>query len=815
MKNAAFVSILFLLALPSLVFSQTTIYANSTTGNDNTGNGSSASPFKTFVKAYTTAADGNVIDLTGTFSWSDAAETGDAVSTGYTIAKNLTIRGQAAASTIIQAAATENTADRRVFTVPAGVSLTLVDVTVRYGNLNTAVNYDGGGGIKNSGTLYMDGCLITRNRTHTGSNQFGGGILVAGSGSATIIACTIAANSCAGAQGWGGAVMYGNYGTPGPLVMKNTVVNDNTSTGRGAFSIMLTSSAGYNQISNCTFFNNTAASYGALWLDRTYSVITNCTIAGNPAGGMGFYANTVYLKNNLLADNTTFDFHYLNSNGTIADNGYNIVETSTGNSGVYSFTATGDKTGDQANLGLASTLADNGSLSGTKTLSLPGTSVAVNAGNATAHGPAGFAVTPPLYDQRSYSRNGAVDIGAYEYNGTPSYCWEGTYSSNWNTAANWRNKAVPTGTFNLILYPVVAYNNLQLDQNRTLGSIDLTAAGYDLVLNNYSLTCNTLIGGSSTSYVQTNGTGSLTATIADGASLSLPVGNSAYNPVTITNNSGATDNFTVRVLDEVYANGLSGPVISAPRIQRTWDVSKATSNGGSGVGFVFNWNTGENTATITSPALFHYEGGWVKKTGTTSSTATSLTYAGYTGTFSPFIVAEGNATLPLRWQSFTVKEQNKQVVLEWKTESERETDRFIIQRSSNGTDWATIGTKTASGTSSSVQAYTFVDVSPVDGYNFYRLLQKDVDGKETYSTSLYIKLGSQVHKLDIYPNPVINGTMNIQLEDTGLVQIFNSTGALVFQKLLQAGTQKIILPNLPKGIYHVKKGIQTIPMVIQ
>ena len=68
----------FLHVSTSPVSAAATVYANSSTGNDSTGNGTSGSPYLTFHQAYTAAASGDTIDLTGTFTWSDAGESGDA-----------------------------------------------------------------------------------------------------------------------------------------------------------------------------------------------------------------------------------------------------------------------------------------------------------------------------------------------------------------------------------------------------------------------------------------------------------------------------------------------------------------------------------------------------------------------------------------------------------------------------------------------------------------------------------------------------------------------------------------------------------------
>ena len=110
------ITILFVLYYATS-YSQTTIYVNSSTGNDTNGDGTSGAPYKTFHKGYMSASNGDTIDLSGTFTWTDTDETGDSVNFGYTINKNLTIQGQGPGNTIVQAHALVSSADRRVFRV--------------------------------------------------------------------------------------------------------------------------------------------------------------------------------------------------------------------------------------------------------------------------------------------------------------------------------------------------------------------------------------------------------------------------------------------------------------------------------------------------------------------------------------------------------------------------------------------------------------------------------------------------------------------------------------------------------------------------
>jgi len=66
---------------------------------------------------------------------------------GIIVDKSLTLQGEEAASTIVQAAASSGTAPDRVFTIPSGVSVTLQELTIRYGRTVY------GGGLYNLGTL--------------------------------------------------------------------------------------------------------------------------------------------------------------------------------------------------------------------------------------------------------------------------------------------------------------------------------------------------------------------------------------------------------------------------------------------------------------------------------------------------------------------------------------------------------------------------------------------------------------------------------------------------------------------------------------
>ncbi len=341
---------------------------------------------------------------------------------------DLTIQG--AANTIVQAHATESSATDRVFDIEPGNTVTIKDMTVRHGHFTSD---NSGSGIRNFGTLTLTNCIVTQNIitiNFASGNIFGGGIYNEGTltltdcsvsnnslnvdmmdmgdvcgggiyngGSCTLILinCAISGNT-AGSIGNGGGIYNHYYGT---LSLSNCTVNNNTgSWGGGIFN------RGTSTITNSTINGNSAISGAGGLVEYATSTLTNCTFSGNSSNAIYFYGTTLNIKNTILADNTGNngnDFHFSNwCTGTVVDNGYNIVEDSYN----YNWVGIGDITGEQANLNLSSTLADNNTLNGTQTLALITGSVAIDAGNDTG---------APTEDQRGFGRVGTTDIGAYEF----------------------------------------------------------------------------------------------------------------------------------------------------------------------------------------------------------------------------------------------------------------------------------------------------------------------------------------------------------------------------------------------------------------
>jgi hypothetical protein len=342
---------------------------------------------------------------------------------------------------------------------------------------------------------------------------------------------------------------------------------------------------------------------------------------------------------------------------------------------------------------------------------------------------------------------------------------------------------------------------------KTSGSLSLGAT-MSLGSNNVRLGDGLTFSGSN--YFKTDGTGSVIRNIANNTAYTFPVGNITSNPITITNKSGASDDFSVRVIDEVYSNSVSGALVTTPHVKRTWDIGKILPNGGSGVDIVFNWTPASQiSAALTIPKMYHYESSaWVKKSNTSNTTynttSGTLNFAGYTGSFSPFTVMDDGLALPVNWLTFTGKQVHGDVVLNWSTASEINNSHFEIQRSANAIDFSTIGSVAAGTNPSVVNNYQYLDVNPLTGISYYRLKQIDIDGKYSFSSIIQIN-GTPLSEIKIYSDAeALHVLVPASVSGTTIAFIYDATGRLMQKQQVLPGRNVISTAGLSGGNYFVQ-----------
>ncbi|MDE1191118.1 MAG: T9SS type A sorting domain-containing protein [Arachidicoccus sp.] len=166
-----------------------------------------------------------------------------------------------------------------------------------------------------------------------------------------------------------------------------------------------------------------------------------------------------------------------------------------------------------------------------------------------------------------------------------------------------------------------------------------------------------------------------------------------------------------------------------------------------------------------------------------------------------------------------LKDLNK-VILTWKTYTEINSGSFIIERSTDKETFKPIGTIKAAGNSTKEISYSFTDNSPLQGVNYYRFHEVDLDGKSMYSNVAPVTV-KNTSKVTVYPNPIkAKGYLKINTPDNSVVKIINLSGHEIVSKNSN-GTLTISTSNWSSGFYFINvydlsgKIISTSKVIVQ
>jgi hypothetical protein len=169
---------------------------------------------------------------------------------------------------------------------------------------------------------------------------------------------------------------------------------------------------------------------------------------------------------------------------------------------------------------------------------------------------------------------------------------------------------------------------------------------------------------------------------------------------------------------------------------------------------------------------------------------------------------------PVELSIFAANVQEHNIVLNWETKTEKNSDKFVIERKTISTDWKSIGSVKAAVLSNSTKYYSFIDQDLQTSQYNYRLKMIDNDG--TFKYSKVIKAEVAVPKNyelnQNFPNPFNPNTVisySLPSASNEKLIVYNTLGQTV--KILEngfknAGNYSINFnaSDLPSGIYFYK-----------
>ncbi|MET3886003.1 HYR domain-containing protein [Niastella sp. OAS944] len=252
---------------------------------------------------------------------------------------------------------------------------------------------------------------------------------------------------------------------------------------------------------------------------------------------------------------------------------------------------------------------------------------------------------------------GTLDMTTFALTGTlSSVVNNGTFSTANTSATPMPSGKTWAGTF---IYAGAAsqtvvtgiYSNLNISNTTgvalggavTVNTSLSVSSSLTLGTNNLTLGFTSAVTGASSSvYIVTNSTGQLRRTVV-GSPISFPVGNSAYNPI-ILSNSGTSDVYGINVIDGAVTTAIDQSLT----VDRRWQITEAVA-GGSNLAVTAQYNSGETSADFSTgnPIIGLYNGtAWVKNSATYSGGSSPFTFTSL-GNFTPASLTTGTQYLAL------------------------------------------------------------------------------------------------------------------------------------------------------------------------
>ncbi|RDB05059.1 T9SS type A sorting domain-containing protein [Runella aurantiaca] len=160
-----------------------------------------------------------------------------------------------------------------------------------------------------------------------------------------------------------------------------------------------------------------------------------------------------------------------------------------------------------------------------------------------------------------------------------------------------------------------------------------------------------------------------------------------------------------------------------------------------------------------------------------------------------------SSSLPVRLISFKSEAHSAAIELTWQTGEEIDNSHFEIERSSNAQNFEAIGRVIGQGNSTAKLVYSYVDVSPKTGLNYYRLKQVDLDGQFEYSRIVSARL-TGLGLFKAYPNPVV-GILTIELPSESTIEsacLIDLTG----RKVREFFDSNVSVEGVENGMYTLQ-----------
>ena len=131
-----------------------------------------------------------------------------------------------------------------------------------------------------------------------------------------------------------------------------------------------------------------------------------------------------------------------------------------------------------------------------------------------------------------------------------------------------------------------------------------------------------------------------------------------------------------------------------------------------------------------------------------------------------YVVLESLGALPVNIKSITAVHNNdKTNTVYWNVENETNIEKYVVEKSLNGTAFNTLETALPKINNGGAANYNLVDLHPSEATNFYRVKAISVGGFVQYSKIVKLTSALPSSSILLYPNPVVEHKANLHFNN--------------------------------------------------
>jgi len=168
--------------------------------------------------------------------------------------------------------------------------------------------------------------------------------------------------------------------------------------------------------------------------------------------------------------------------------------------------------------------------------------------------------------------------------------------------------------------------------------------------------------------------------------------------------------------------------------------------------------------------------------------------------FSNFFIQKGSVPLPVTWLGVQARWEDPQHArVSWQVADQQNVKDYTVQHSTDGNLYS----DACSVSASEITSYACIAGAGGESKNYYRVLQRDLDGKSKYSKVVILQSGPAA-PISVYPNPAKDKLYISGLKELTQLNVIDISGRSMDNVSVRPGAGYINISKLAGGIYFIR-----------